>query len=204
MARVKAHDGETIQSILAHTIQCIAEQGYEGASMREIARRSGVAKSLLHYHFSTKEDLLLRAARSMADEIARDITERDRRAGSPVERLAGMATDLYELLLGHTERCAFMTEMYAMAAHNPRVAEMLREYRQTEYQLIEERLRDAMRNQLEKIPGGAEGFAAMVQTMMAGMIAQHSILESNQIRLARWQQIVQFILNGLVLSPSES
>lgn len=34
-----------------------ANSGYEGATLREIATRAGVAQGLIHYHFKTKEDL---------------------------------------------------------------------------------------------------------------------------------------------------
>ena len=35
------------------------EQGYEGASLRDIAERLGMTKAALYYHFERKEDILL-------------------------------------------------------------------------------------------------------------------------------------------------
>lgn len=200
MAKLKEQDSGTIEQILECTIECIAEQGYEGASMRTIATRSGVAKSLLHYHFSTKEDLMLRAARYMADSIAADITRRaDADADQSLERLAGMAADLYELFLGDRKRCAFMTEMYATAGHVERVAELLRDYRQVEYNLIEERVRDALGDVLDQGGVGLAGFCTVVQTVMRGMISQHNVLENDAVRREQWQSLVQTILNSMVL-----
>lgn len=44
-------------SILDASETVFARSGYEGATMREIAQRAGVAQGLIHYHFKTKEEL---------------------------------------------------------------------------------------------------------------------------------------------------
>jgi TetR/AcrR family transcriptional regulator, fatty acid metabolism regulator protein len=57
-------DGRTFTELArrAQIAQCaaqaIAEVGYADASMAEIARRAGVAKSVVSYHFSDKEGLM--------------------------------------------------------------------------------------------------------------------------------------------------
>src|SRR6202044_3761604 len=40
-------------------LELFAEQGYDKASLREIAERLGVTKAALYYHFERKEDILL-------------------------------------------------------------------------------------------------------------------------------------------------
>ncbi len=44
-------------AILDSAETVFANSGYQGATMREIAERAGVAQGLIHYHFKTKEDL---------------------------------------------------------------------------------------------------------------------------------------------------
>lgn len=44
-------------AILDSAETVFARSGYEGATMREIAERAGVAQGLIHYHFKTKEVL---------------------------------------------------------------------------------------------------------------------------------------------------
>jgi TetR/AcrR family transcriptional regulator, fatty acid metabolism regulator protein len=63
--RAKASDGGRTFTDLARRAQiaqcaaeAIAEVGYADASMAEIARRAGVAKSVVSYHFSDKEGLM--------------------------------------------------------------------------------------------------------------------------------------------------
>lgn len=47
------------EAILAAAEACFRRAGYAGASMRGIAEAAGVSKSLLHYHFQSKEHLFV-------------------------------------------------------------------------------------------------------------------------------------------------
>lgn len=54
----RSAQGESRQdAILDAAERVFAEAGYQGAAMREIAERAGVAQGLIHYHFKTKENL---------------------------------------------------------------------------------------------------------------------------------------------------
>ncbi len=44
--------------------EAIAEVGYADASMAEIARRAGIAKSVVSYHFSDKTELMSEVLRT--------------------------------------------------------------------------------------------------------------------------------------------
>lgn len=45
-------------AILQAAATLFAEKGYQNVSTEEVARTAGVSKGLVHYHFSSKEDLL--------------------------------------------------------------------------------------------------------------------------------------------------
>jgi TetR/AcrR family transcriptional regulator len=47
----------TRAAILAAAEKVFEERGYAGASLSEIAKAAGITKSLIHYHFSSKETL---------------------------------------------------------------------------------------------------------------------------------------------------
>jgi AcrR family transcriptional regulator len=51
-------DGDvTKNAILAAAEVVFASHGFEGAPMREIAKRAGITQALVHYHFENKENL---------------------------------------------------------------------------------------------------------------------------------------------------
>ena len=58
---VKQHD--SVQRILNSAGRCFGRDGYEGASMSDIARTAAVSKALLHYHFQSKEQLYMQVIR---------------------------------------------------------------------------------------------------------------------------------------------
>lgn len=47
----------TRDAILETAIDCFARSGYEGTSMAAVARSAGVAQPLMHYYFTSKDDL---------------------------------------------------------------------------------------------------------------------------------------------------
>ncbi len=70
----RADDVGQVAAILDAAERCFARAGYAGAAMREIAEAAGVAKSLLHYHFQSKEHLFIevqmRAYERLAAQVA--------------------------------------------------------------------------------------------------------------------------------------
>ena len=47
-----------LEHILRHAAQIFAERGFEGASIRDISRASGVSLAGLYYYFDSKQELL--------------------------------------------------------------------------------------------------------------------------------------------------
>ena len=82
-------------AIMRAAVEVMGEDGYEGASMRDMAARAGVSVAALYYHFPSKLDLL----REFLDE-AYDVTLNriDRRlaavSDSPVARLDEIVSTL--------------------------------------------------------------------------------------------------------------
>lgn len=59
MASDGSADSDTREEIMEATYNVLAEHGYAELSMRRIADELGKSKSLLHYHYDTKDELLL-------------------------------------------------------------------------------------------------------------------------------------------------
>lgn len=51
--------------LIEATLNCIADQGPEGATVRNIAAIAGVSAGLVRHHFGSKDDLLIEAYRHM-------------------------------------------------------------------------------------------------------------------------------------------
>ena len=53
-----AKSNQRRREIVHAAYQAVAEKGFEGLRMREIAKRAGIDHSTLHYYFSGKEALI--------------------------------------------------------------------------------------------------------------------------------------------------
>ncbi|MFC7202163.1 TetR/AcrR family transcriptional regulator [Haloferax namakaokahaiae] len=56
---------ETHEMIMEATVWVLAEDGYDGLTLRKVAERAGKNRGLVHYYFDSKKDLL----RSLLDHI---------------------------------------------------------------------------------------------------------------------------------------
>jgi AcrR family transcriptional regulator len=72
--------GDSRTRILAAAFRRLAQDGYAAFRTREVARDAGVNHALIHYHFRTKDQLLI----AVLDEANRRLLERQERMyGSP-------------------------------------------------------------------------------------------------------------------------
>jgi AcrR family transcriptional regulator len=77
-------------------VTVMGEDGYEGASMRDIAARAGVSVAALYYHFPSKQDLL----REFLDEAYDVILARlDRRLAAAVPTPVGRLDEVVSTLI---------------------------------------------------------------------------------------------------------
>ncbi|MGA2141888.1 MAG: TetR/AcrR family transcriptional regulator [Brevinematales bacterium] len=54
----KRDSGDTKEAILGAAKEIMIKKGYDEAKMEEIARKAGVSKVMLYYHFQSKENIL--------------------------------------------------------------------------------------------------------------------------------------------------
>ena len=66
---------QKIDAILLSTIQLLAERGYADTSIADIASHAKVYKSLLHYYFKDKEDLVSKALASRSNTMIQPTKE---------------------------------------------------------------------------------------------------------------------------------
>jgi TetR/AcrR family transcriptional regulator, fatty acid metabolism regulator protein len=106
--RAKASDGRRTFTDLARRAQiarcaaeAIAEVGYADASMAEIARRAGVAKSVVSYHFSDKEGLMGEVLRTALATYAKFMESRMAGATSVSDKLRAYLTGTAAYVVEH-------------------------------------------------------------------------------------------------------
>ncbi|WP_329518592.1 TetR/AcrR family transcriptional regulator [Spirillospora sp. NBC_01491] len=119
---------ETREAILAAARGLFAEKGYDGASLRAIARAAGVDPALVHHFFGNKEGVFVQAMRFPVDP-SRLLP---RIMAAPAERRGEALARTFLEVWGDEERRAPILAMLRSAMTNERAAAMMREFVVTE------------------------------------------------------------------------
>src|SRR6516162_9252178 len=73
--------------ILDYATEVFAEKGYEGASMRDLSRLSGISLAGLYYYFESKEKLLYFIQQHTFSTIIEQVRERLAESNDPETRI---------------------------------------------------------------------------------------------------------------------
>ncbi len=76
-----------LEEILAHATDVFYEKGYEGASMRDLSRATGMSLAGLYYYFESKEKLLYLIQKHTFSTIIERLRERLAGAADPEQRI---------------------------------------------------------------------------------------------------------------------
>ncbi len=66
--------------------------GYEKASLQEIAEKAGITKAAIYYHFKNKEEILFNLVSTLSDRLVLDLKEINKGKKGPVDQLREMLT----------------------------------------------------------------------------------------------------------------
>jgi AcrR family transcriptional regulator len=90
-----------LDHILRHAARVFAERGFEGASIRDISRETGVSLSGLYYYFDSKQDLLYLIQNNTFNSVLESAGVRLKGIRQPVARLRALVQNHVEYFLSH-------------------------------------------------------------------------------------------------------
>src|SRR5215831_19603897 len=76
-----------LAGVLAHASHIFCEKGYEGASMRDLSRATGMSLAGLYHYFESKEELLYLIQKHTFTTIIETLREKLEGSADPEERL---------------------------------------------------------------------------------------------------------------------
>jgi len=104
--RRRGRPGYDLEAVLRVAVEVFNERGYDGASMEDLSKRLGIAKSGIYHHVSGKEELL-RLALDRALDGLREAAERAQALDAPaIVRLETLVRDAIAVL---TSRLPYVT-----------------------------------------------------------------------------------------------
>jgi len=99
------HHGNLRPALLQATLRAIAEDGPDGFTLRDVARRAGVSPAAPYRHFQNKDELLAAVAAECADQYVRMILEAVAQAPAddPLARFRQVGIASVEFAAAHPE-----------------------------------------------------------------------------------------------------
>ncbi|WP_374354596.1 TetR/AcrR family transcriptional regulator [Chitinimonas sp.] len=160
----EARRGEIVRALQS----VMAKHGYEKATIQAIAKEAGLAPGLLHYHFSSKQEILVSLVTALADYGQRRFEQIAGTAQSPMERL----TAYMEARLGLGDGAApeVVAAWVMIGAEAVRQAEVREVYQRTiatELELLSALLANCL-SEHKRATTGARELAAALLAMMEG------------------------------------
>ncbi|WP_156751799.1 TetR/AcrR family transcriptional regulator, partial [Mycobacterium sp. E2497] len=95
---VGASGEETRQRIVVATMRCVAEFGYAGATIREIARAANVTSASLYNYFPNKAELINAAIAARTDVALPRLRAAAARPGTAVDRIEAVLDESGRLM----------------------------------------------------------------------------------------------------------
>lgn len=135
---------DTREEIMHATYLALCEHGYANLSMQDIANELGKSRSLLHYHYDTREELLLAFIDHLVGWIGDELEETD--TEDPRTRLVEY-TDRFVIEPDEPRRERFAISLFELrlqAVHNKRFREKLNEHYQGNVETAAEIIADGI------------------------------------------------------------
>ena len=113
---VGASGDETRQRIITATMRCVAEVGYSGASIRQIARAANVTSASLYNYFPTKSELIKATIEARSDYAIPRLRKAAQIDGDVVDRIESVLDESARLIREYPDLAAFEWAIRAESA----------------------------------------------------------------------------------------
>jgi AcrR family transcriptional regulator len=172
----------SIARILDAAARMFGREGFQGASMTAVASAAGVSKGLLHYHFHSKEHLLIEAVRATFRQLHQRFDERFRKG----ERGIGPALEALDALWDTVRDMAawapFMVETMSLATQHGQIRDDLFAFYAESGQLLERGIREVFPDRRTPVP--PERLARLVRLALHGLVVELAYARTDEERAA--------------------
>jgi AcrR family transcriptional regulator len=120
------HHGDLQEALIAATEAILADQGAEGFTLREAARRAGVSPAAPSHHFGNAPGLLTEVAIRGYDELGAALKQAAAKKGSERQRLHGQGLAYVEFALKYPGRFQMMFSNKRLIADDERLSKAVK------------------------------------------------------------------------------
>src|SRR5215467_5707512 len=129
-----------LAEVLNHAARIFCEKGYEGASMRDLSRATGMSLAGLYHYFASKEELLYLIQKHTFRTIIENVRARLESSSDPAERIRIFIENHLEYSLANKEAMKVLVheDETLKNEHGSEVRAIKREYYRICFELVED------------------------------------------------------------------
>lgn len=122
------------QQVLDAALRVFGQQGIRAASVQDIADAAKMSKGAVHYHFESKDDLIIQVMKHACDRIRDRVQKVFEEPGLPLERVRRSIAEMWTIRAEGSAEIRVMLDVMMQAVHDPvlkkAVGEVIRDARQ--------------------------------------------------------------------------
>jgi AcrR family transcriptional regulator len=189
--------GDTHREIMGATYHALCKHGYAHLTMQDIADEFDKSRSLLHYHYDTKEELMLAFVDNTVGWVGARLAESS--TEEPLGRLEEYI-DGFVIEPGEEERETFalaLLELRVQAVHNDQFREKLATHYQTNVDTVAEIIADGIEAGVFHEVDAAEVGEGIYTSLVGARMYQVTLGAQHASRRMR-DQIAEFVVDDLL------
>jgi len=144
MARTKTDDPEARARIAAAAEALFAARGFDGTTIRDIAKKARVNGAMIHYYFGSKEGLYRAILEAAASKVRSLLVDTSSRAASTGDRLAGFVDAYAEYILNHPNLARILYR--ELLTGGRRIMQVAEKYAVTNYTILKNTIAQGVRS----------------------------------------------------------
>lgn len=173
---------QTIVRILNAAAACFGRAGYFGTSMQDIASEARVSKSLLHYHFSSKEHLLLDVQLMLFRQLLDQVRLLTAGAQGSMDQLRRALDEVLQFLERENESLGVLLDLRHVVRTNPALAERMHTFHRDVDELVVHGINAVMGPAVTRLQVSPERLARLLRLLFHGVVAELSIATGDEAR----------------------
>jgi AcrR family transcriptional regulator len=162
----------TIQRILSSASRIFGRSGFRGASMGAVAEEAGVSKGLLHYHFRSKEHLLIEAQRATFRQIHKRFAERTSRGEVGLGPALSAFDAMWQSLRDLRVAAPFIVETLSLTSQEGPISRKLDAFYKESTALLEDGIQKVFTEELDHLTVPPERMAVLIRICLEGLTVE--------------------------------
>ena len=140
--------------------------------MSRIAKDAGVSKSLLHYHFNSKEALFVEVQLHLLRDLLGRVQRVTATSNPSVSQLHGALDQVMDFCVSELASLRVLLEFHSAAAESPGIAARLTSFNEEVSKLVVEGLNNVLGPSADRLLIPPDRVARLLQTVFHGLILE--------------------------------